>query len=74
MPTTQIYVTKSTRHRLKALAHIDQRHLSKYLELISKQLLATFPNDVKRKAIEATEDREPLGMSMSEIKGKDFSK
>ena len=61
MSTTTIYVTVSTRHRLKALAHIDQRTLSKYLELISKQLLATFPNKEKREALEATADVEVSG-------------
>lgn len=59
--TTTIYVTTATRHRLKALAHIDQRTLAKYLELMSKQMLATFPNKEKREALEATADVEVSG-------------
>ena len=61
MSTTTIYVTVATRHRLKALAHIDDRTLAKYLELVSKNLLATFPNKIKRDALEATADVEVGG-------------
>jgi len=57
--TTMIYLTTASRTRLKALAYLDDRTLTAYLEVVSRDLVAKVPAKVYRNAVEAVSDGNP---------------